>query len=208
VDSLVIAALQERVADYGHALVPRESGLDDRHGGPIEERCDNLQNLLATRSSKVSLTHAQRSALLIARVSHPGQQKPMFAGRNVWQGRLSMPGENDWFLDQQRRNAERGRAEREDRENRLRADGFKVISVLSTYDGSTKASRMTTWLGGETESLVILNPPADCLKHGIDCVIVGADSEVVVAAHALEAHQIADEKNGVAITVFKGQRPR
>lgn len=109
----------------------------------------------------------------------------------------------DWIVERNARFA----AEREARDLQLRADGFRIISVVAAYDSRTKHRPITTSMG-ETESLVIVNPPADCLKHGIHCVIVGPDSEIIEAKHALEAHQIADEKHGVAITVFKGQRPR
>ena len=102
---------------------------------------------------------------------------------------------------------ERVAAERAARDLRLRAQGFKLISVLAAWDSRTEERPITTWFG-ETESLVIADAPPDCLKYGVGCVLVGPASEVIEVPAGLSSRDIAVARNGVVITVFKGQRPQ
>ena len=94
--------------------------------------------------------------------------------------------------------------DRQERDNNLRARGFRIISCVAYFHPATGAHPMTSW-SGETETLVITNISADNLKYGIGCIFIGPDSEVL--ANPENASEVARERNGVVLTVFKGRRP-
>jgi len=103
------------------------------------------------------------------------------------------------------RNA-RWEKERKERVEALRSQGFKLIACVAYDDTRTGEHSMCTWLG-ETETLVLLNPPEGYSQHGMSCILVGPESEVVSVVPG-DAHKFARERGGgVILTVFKGTRP-
>jgi len=91
--------------------------------------------------------------------------------------------------------------EREDRDARLRAQGYKLLRCLAVHDARDGTSLMTTWVG-ETERFLLVNPLPNYLEYGISCVLVGPDSR-------LEAIDPQDRNpEGPVLTVFKGTVPQ
>ena len=99
------------------------------------------------------------------------------------------------------RNA-RFKREREERDARLRAQGYRLISCVAVHDAHDGTHLRRTWTG-ETERFRLVNPPSNYLEHGIGCVLVGPDSRL----EALDP-QSKLTKEGPVLTVFKGTVPR
>jgi hypothetical protein len=101
------------------------------------------------------------------------------------------------------RNA-RWERERKERDDNLRAAGYKLISCVAYRDPRTGDHPKCTWTG-ETETLVITNIPVEDLRYGIGCILVGPSSVVHVAPS--DAYELARATDGIVLTVFKGKRP-
>ena len=99
------------------------------------------------------------------------------------------------------RNA-RWKRQREERDARLRAQGYRLISCLAVRDVRNGTRLLSTWVG-ETERFLLVDPPPNYLEYGIGCVLIGPDSRLVAIAL-----QDGSAKDGPVLTVFKGTVPR
>lgn len=94
--------------------------------------------------------------------------------------------------------------ERREREDNLRAAGYRLISCVAYQDPRTGDHPRCMW-SGETETLVITKIPIEDLRFGISCIPVGPDS--VVHVDPPDACRLARDTDGIVLTVFKGRRP-
>lgn len=94
--------------------------------------------------------------------------------------------------------------ERAERRERLRAEGYRIVPCVAYYRPSTGEHPRCLWMG-ETETLVITDVADHDLSYGISCIAVAPGSEVI--ENPSNAVEIARERNGVVLTVFKGIRP-
>lgn len=89
--------------------------------------------------------------------------------------------------------------EREEREEHLHAQGYKLLHCVAVHDPRDGTRLMTTWVG-ETERFVLVHPPSNYLGYGVGCVLVGPDSRLVPEHEA--------DQEGPVLTVFRGTKPR
>lgn len=107
----------------------------------------------------------------------------------------------DWMTERN----ERFTREREEREQKLRADGYRLIGCVSYRNPSTGETRISMSIGA-VETIVITQLPDDHLRYGIGSVIVGPDSDVI--EEAADPVEVARANRGAVLTVPKGHRPR
>lgn len=111
-----------------------------------------------------------------------------------------MSATSDWFRERNERLAR----ERRERREQLQAQGFRLIPWLAIRVPRTGMDLMSSWFG-ETEQLVITNLTDDNLETGLGMIAVGPDSEIYI--NPAEPFELARERNGAVLTVFKGTRP-